>query len=53
MTLSDAQTLPDNTSLTIKGSSRVAKIKIVGTITDIGTSNTTLTLDLDNFLTQS
>jgi len=53
LTLSDAQTLPDNTPLTIKGSSRVAIIKIVGTVTSIGTSSTTLTLNLDNFLTQS
>jgi len=53
MTLSDAQTLPDNTPLTITGSSRTAIIKAIGTITNIGHTNATIKLNLDNFLTQS
>tara|TARA_R100000995_G_scaffold84346_2_gene62722 strand:- start:3511 stop:4923 length:1413 start_codon:yes stop_codon:yes gene_type:complete len=53
MTLSVAQTLPDDTPLTITGSSRTAIIKGNGTITNIGHTNSTISLNLDNFLTQS
>jgi hypothetical protein len=53
MTLSVAQTLPDDTPLTITGSSRTAIIKANGIIKDIGTSDITISLNLDNFLTQS
>ena len=53
MTLSDAQTLPDDTPLTITGSSRTAIIKGDGIITNMGHTNVTLSLNLDNFLTQS
>ena len=53
LTLSGAQTLEDDTALTITGSSRVAIITATCKMGSIGDANQTISLDLDRFLTQT
>ena len=53
LTLSAAQTLDDNTPLTFTGSSRNATLAFDLAITNFGTQDHTLTINLDNILTVS
>tara|TARA_R110002020_G_scaffold60894_2_gene164428 strand:+ start:5543 stop:7480 length:1938 start_codon:yes stop_codon:yes gene_type:complete len=53
LTLSGAQTLEDDTPLTITGSSRVAIITATCKMGSIGDADQTISLDLDRFLTQT